>query len=332
LYICQTPFVRALKNNNTGYRRVIYIAFVLATSFLPARAQTPSCSNASKFYSKDSIVVTTFGASTVAGVGGFSFQGYLKQNLENCFPGKIVDITNNGVYGETTTQGLLRFPNAIAGRTGFILILMGANDAQAIADKKMTLAETESNMRYYIQESLKHNLIPIIGTIQFYNDANDQVLKNDNLIVKQINSLYKRLVIEYHIYLADINAAIGRDFSLYQDFVHPNDQGYKLISYVWFDSIDEAIEDKLLLIGINQNYPNPVHDITHIGFSLSQAGKVEIKLYNMSGAEIRTLDNEYQGAGYHEVVANLSNLSAGMYVYVMRIGGQQLSKKLLIVK
>jgi acyl-CoA thioesterase-1 len=260
------------------------------------------------------------------------FQPDLKQNFENCYIGKVVDITTNGIGGETTTQGLTRFPKAIENRTGFILILMGANDAQSIVNKKMKLSETEKNMRYYIEESLKHKLIPVIGTIQFYNDKNDQFLKNCNLYVKQINDLYKRLAKEYNIYLADLNKAIGRDFSLYQDAVHPNAKGYKIISFVWFDTINEAIEEKLLLIGINQNYPNPVRDVTHIGFSLSQAGKVQIKLYSMLGTPVKTLEDEYQSTGYHVIDANLTELPAGMYIYVMQVGGQQLSKKLLLVK
>lgn len=292
----------------------------------------PNCSAASKFYSKDSIIITTFGASTVAGIGGFSFQPGLKQNFESCYTGKVIDITNNGIPGETTTQGLTRFPNAIAGRTGFIIIDMGANDAQAIVNKKMRITDTERNMRYYIEESLKHNLIPIIGTIQFYNDKNDQFLKNCNLVVKQINTLYKSLAASYHVYLADINQSLGRDFNLYQDMVHPNAQGYKIISFVLFDAVNEAIEEKLLLIGISQNYPNPVRDNTRINFSLSQAGKVQIKLYNLLGKPVRTLIDEYQTSGFHEINTYLGDLSAGMYIYVMQVGGQQLSKKLLLVK
>lgn len=332
IYLLNLLLVRLLKKNIKNYLQLIFVTFIFISVFFSAQAQTPSCSSAAKFYSKDSIIITTFGASTVAGIGGFSFQPDLKQNFEKCYVNKVVDITNNGIPGETTTQGLTRFPKAIEKRSGFILILMGANDAYAIVNKKMKIAETEKNMRYYIEESLKHKLIPIIGTLQFYNDKNDQFLKNCNLYVKQINDLYRRLAKDYHVYLADINKALGRDFNLYQDYIHPNAKGYKLISFIWFDTINEAIEDKLLLIGINQNYPNPVHDVTRIGYSLSQAGKVQIKLYNIVGAPIKVLDDEYQSTGYHEISANLSDLPAGMYIYVMHVGGQQLSKKLLVVK
>ncbi|QJD96769.1 T9SS type A sorting domain-containing protein [Mucilaginibacter robiniae] len=276
--------------------------------------------------------MTTFGASTVQGIGGVSFQHYLQQNIALCYTGRTVTMTNNGIGGETTTQGRERFDQAIQGRTGFVLILMGTNDAQAIVNKKMTLSETEANMRYFIEESLKYKLVPIIGTLQFFNDKGNQFFKNANFYVIAINRLYRQLAKEYKVYIADINTAIGRNSSLYQDNIHPNDEGYKLISYVWFDAINKAIEDKLLLIGLNQNYPNPVHGDTQIGFSLSQAGRVQIKLYNMNGAAVKSIIDEYESSGYHIISTNLTGLNAGMYIYVMEVGGRQLSKKLLIMK
>jgi len=224
-----------------SYGKIAYFSFFLSLFYLSGYAQNPSCSAASKFYSLDSINVVTFGASTVAGVGGFSFQGYLQQDLQACYPGKIINITNNGVFGETTTQGLARFPAAIAGRTGFVIILMGADDALDLGKGIGKVSTTQANMRYFI-------------------------------------------------------------------------------------------EDKLLLVGLNQNYPNPANTSTTIGFSLSEAGHVQIKLYSMSGRFVKPLFDAYQNAGYTEVYANLTGLAAGVYVYTMVVGGQQLSKKLIIIK
>lgn len=314
------------------YRKIIFLSFVFSILFLAGRAQAPVCSAASKFYSKDSLNVTTFGASTVAGVNGFSFQPDLQNDLESCYTGVIVTITKNAVGGETTTEGLTRFPAAIAGRTGFILILMGANDAIALADKKGVIGTTEKNMRYYIETSLKNKLIPIIGTVQFFNDKGDQRLKTANLYISQINSIYRRLVREYHIYLADINRAIGRDYALYQDYVHPNAAGDKLISFVCFDAINHAIEDRLLLVGLNQNFPNPAIDRTSIGFSLSQAGHVVINLYSVYGRFVKTLYDSYQNAGYRVVNVPLVDLAPGIYIYSMQVGGQIISKKMIVAR
>ncbi len=316
-----------------SYRKIIFLSIVFSTFFLSGYAQAPSCSAAAKFYGKDSINVTTFGASTVAGVGGFSFQNDLLNNIETCYPGVIVSVTKNGVSGETTTQGLARFPAAIAGRTGFILILMGANDAVQMAEKKpYKLSDTEKSMRYYIETAIKNNLIPIVGTVQFYNDQDSRLYKTANLYINQINALYKRLAFEYHIYIADINRSIGRDFSLYQDVVHPNAAGYKLISYVWFDAINRAIEDRLLVVGLNQNYPNPAIDRASIGFSLSQAGRVLIKLYSINGKFIKTLHDSYQNAGYRVINVPLNDLNPGVYIYSMQVGGQLLSKKMIVTR
>jgi acyl-CoA thioesterase-1 len=315
-----------------SYRKIIFLSLFFSILFLAGHAQAPVCSVSSKFYVKDSINVTTFGASTVAGVGGFSFQTDLQNNLESCYTGVIVTITNNGVSGQTTTQGLPRFPGAIAGRTGFVVILMGADDALALADKIGTVNDTENNMRYYIETSLKNKLIPIVGTVQFFNDKNNQRFKTANLYVTQINNTYRKLVQEYHIYLADVNRAIGRDFSLYQDYVHPNATGYKLISYVWFDAINRAIEDRLLVVGLNQNYPNPCIDRTNIGFSLSQAGHVIIKMYNIYGRYIETMYDSYENAGYRVISVPLVNLDPGVYVYSMQVGGQIISKKMIVTR
>jgi acyl-CoA thioesterase-1 len=305
-------------------------------------AQTPSCSAASKFYIKDSINITTFGASTVAGVNGFSFQPYLLQNFQYCYKNKHITVTNWGVPGETT-QGLLRFDQAIAGRTGFVCILIGLNDALNLADSKVKLTTTQINaqlriplvnMQTMIDKCVKNNLIPIIGTLQFVNDKNNTIYKTANTYVTRINAGYKSLALKNKVYLADINAAIGRNFSLYQpDGLHPNAQGDKLISYVWFDSINTAIENKLLLVGLNQNFPNPAQNTTTIGFSLTESGRINMQLYSMTGAVVKNiLANEFYNSGYHQVEVTISGLSPGIYVYVMQVAGRQLSKKMIVIK
>jgi acyl-CoA thioesterase-1 len=105
-----------------------------------------------------------------------------------------------------------------------------------------------------------------------------------------------------------------------------------LISFVVFDAINEAIEQRLLLIAIGQNYPNPTQGSAKVDFSLSQAGHVLITLFGMQGKPLRVLIDSYQDAGYHTLSINLNDLSTGMYIYTMQVGGQLLSKKLLLVK
>lgn len=294
-------------------------------------AQNPSCSLSSKLYTKDSISIITFGASTVAGINGLDFQKYLKADFQACYPRKTILVGNYGISGQTTTQGLARFETTIKGKTGFVLILIGLNDAFAIVDGKTKLAETESNMNKMIDIALSYNLTPVIGTIQYLNAVNNKRNQNANFVIRQINAIYRRIANNKKIFLTDINVVLGRDFAtLYQDPVHPNATGNMRIAYAWFDTINTIIEAKFLSSGLSQNYPNPVANNTTIGFSLSRPNKVVIILYNMAGAIVKTLTNNYFNTGYHEIILPTIDLSPGVYIYAMQTPTEQYVKKMIV--
>jgi plastocyanin len=84
-----------------------------------------------------------------------------------------------------------------------------------------------------------------------------------------------------------------------------------------------------------QNYPNPFNPITVIAYTLPAKNHVKISLYSIIGKEIKTLKNETQEEGYHEVMVDGSNLSSGTYVYKIVVGDQNSiveSRKLTLLK
>jgi len=89
---------------------------------------------------------------------------------------------------------------------------------------------------------------------------------------------------------------------------------------------------------LDQNFPNPFNPSTTINYQLPVDSKVELKLFDVLGREVRTLINEQQGAGYHQVVFNASGLASGMYAYRIEassINGQrafQQVRKMLLLK
>ncbi|GGI24755.1 hypothetical protein GCM10008119_14240 [Pedobacter mendelii] len=274
-----------------------------------------SCPEAAQYYAKDSINIVTFGASTVEGVKGLGFQTMLESNFLNCYSGKVVNITNQGIGGQTTMQGLLRIDKAIRARTGFIVISMGINDALAIANGKGSVAETTVNMRLLITTSLKQNLIPIICTLQNVDDRTNKALVAVNTNIRNINIAYRKLATEYRIYLADVNGAMRRDFGLYQDSFHPNARGYRLISYVIFDAINKAIFDKFLLFVATQNYPNPASTQTFIDIVLPEPDKISVQIFDMMGRLTKTVVNEYLNTGKHTLEINTTTFSSGIYFF-----------------
>jgi hypothetical protein len=87
---------------------------------------------------------------------------------------------------------------------------------------------------------------------------------------------------------------------------------------------------------ISQNYPNPFNPVTKIDFDLPFDSKVSIRLYDITGREIKTLVNETKQAGYYTTGFNGSNISSGTYFYriIAEGTGQKfvMTKKMLLIK
>ena len=62
-----------------------------------------------------------------------------------------------------------------------------------------------------------------------------------------------------------------------------------------------------------QNYPNPFNPTTTIAYSLVNAGKVNITVYDILGSEVATLVDDIKETGYYTASFNASNLASGLY-------------------
>ena len=87
-----------------------------------------------------------------------------------------------------------------------------------------------------------------------------------------------------------------------------------------------------------QNYPNPFNPATKIGYSLRNPGYVKLVLYDIKGEKIKTLVNDYQSSGFHEIEFRAEGLSSGIYLYKIEIIGEDRIpkytelKKLILLK
>ena len=80
------------------------------------------------------------------------------------------------------------------------------------------------------------------------------------------------------------------------------------------------------------NYPNPFNPTTRISFSIPNSGNVVLKVYNILGKEVMTLNNGFLQAGTHEFAFDASNLPSGTYIYSLTAGGENITKKMQLVK
>ena len=83
---------------------------------------------------------------------------------------------------------------------------------------------------------------------------------------------------------------------------------------------------------LSQNYPNPFNPTTNISFGLPVDSKVTIKIYDISGREIRTLLNDTKAAGYYSVMFDASGLSSGVYFYKIEANNFSELKRMLLIK
>ncbi len=80
------------------------------------------------------------------------------------------------------------------------------------------------------------------------------------------------------------------------------------------------------------NYPNPFNPSTKIKFVIPESLFVNLKIYDILGREVQTLVNEMKPPGNHEVNFDASDLSSGLYTYVLSSGSFFQSKKMLLLK
>ena len=97
---------------------------------------------------------------------------------------------------------------------------------------------------------------------------------------------------------------------------------------------DENIEgtESPFTFQLRQNYPNPFNPVTVISFELPLKNLVSVKIYDITGREVRTLVNEVKDAGSYSVAFDGTGLSSGVYFYRIISGNYTDTKKMMLVK
>ncbi|MGQ9820183.1 MAG: T9SS type A sorting domain-containing protein [Candidatus Kapaibacteriales bacterium] len=93
------------------------------------------------------------------------------------------------------------------------------------------------------------------------------------------------------------------------------------------------IPEKFVLF---QNYPNPFNPSTNIEYRISSEAFVTLKVYDILGNEVATLVNEEKPAGKYKVNFDINSVSrqitSGVYIYKLRAGKFELSRKMILMK
>ena len=76
--------------------------------------------------------------------------------------------------------------------------------------------------------------------------------------------------------------------------------------------------------------PNPASEYANVVVSLTKNDNVEINVYDAMGKLVIANNIGSQLTGYHTYKVNTSNLTSGMYLFTIKIGDSQTSKKVIV--
>jgi len=92
-------------------------------------------------------------------------------------------------------------------------------------------------------------------------------------------------------------------------------------------------------IKLHGNYPNPFNPTTTISFEFTTEHTeiTELIIYNMRGQKVKQLVKGQLSPGEHSFIWNGTddegkNVSSGLYLYKLKVGDQEYSKKMLLFK
>lgn len=164
-------------------------------------------------------VIVAFGDSLTQGVSGRSYPAHLQDLLDN--DGYQYRVDNQGVSGDTTTDGLARIENVVADKPALVILEFGGNDGL----RGVPVNATRQNLEQMI-EHLQANGIPVVlaGITLPPNYGPEYVAP--------FTAIFPELARKYHLkFLPFLLAHVYDNSALMQpDGIHPNEKGNEIVA------------------------------------------------------------------------------------------------------
>ena len=181
--------------------------------------ESSTASESSQTPTNDRPVVVAFGDSLTAGVAGRSYPDDLQDLLDKA--GYRYRVDNQGVSGDTTTDGLARLDNVIAVHPAIVIVEFGGNDGL----RGVPAESIRSNLEQII-EGLKNANVPLVllGITLPPNYGADYV--------KSFTAMYPSLAKKYNLrFVPFLLINVYQHQELMQPGgIHPNGEGNKVIA------------------------------------------------------------------------------------------------------
>jgi hypothetical protein len=83
---------------------------------------------------------------------------------------------------------------------------------------------------------------------------------------------------------------------------------------------------------LQQNYPNPFNPSTTINYQLPVDGQVTLRIFNICGGLVTSLDEGFRSAGFHRAMWKARGMASGVYLCRLEAGDFRATKKMILLK
>ncbi|MDP6936917.1 MAG: T9SS type A sorting domain-containing protein, partial [Candidatus Marinimicrobia bacterium] len=82
---------------------------------------------------------------------------------------------------------------------------------------------------------------------------------------------------------------------------------------------------------LHQNFPNPFNPVTHIRYSVGEYSQVELRVLDLQGRKLETLQSHYHAPGRYTLTWNAIGLASGVYlVEMVYYNSDKISERLMM--
>ncbi|MCS7027604.1 MAG: T9SS type A sorting domain-containing protein [Bacteroidia bacterium] len=105
---------------------------------------------------------------------------------------------------------------------------------------------------------------------------------------------------------------------------------------LWYAKLRQAAstvsisENNQNTITLEQPYPNPAYTQINIPYAISEAGQVEIIITNVVGQTMKNVINQVVSPGKYNVAIDITDLSSGMYLCILKTSKGILTSKFVV--
>ncbi len=112
--------------------------------------------------------------------------------------------------------------------------------------------------------------------------------------------------------------------------------GYMSLDYISVamaaEEADTSTTNFPILLPVSWNiYPNPVSSQASISYTLPEGGHLKMDLMDLSGRSVHNYLDQYQEAGTHNKVIDVSGMKSGIYLLRLNFHERSIMKKMVIL-